>query len=162
MSNKLIDFDALSNYKTYADLKYQDKLTPSDNISMNNGVVSVAPTYREISLSNVRLTSGTKTTVSTITLMPGNYILSFVCQFASNSSGRRRCSISTNTNWDGMGLAYMDIRKAANGALTHSSVFAMFQVSATDYPNGRTFYLLALQNSGSSITVYPRCYYLKF
>lgn len=42
MSNKLIDFNALSSYKTQSDLKYQDKLTAGDGIGISNGVISVS------------------------------------------------------------------------------------------------------------------------
>ena len=37
MSNKLIDLNALSSYKTQSDLKYQDKLTAGSNITISNG-----------------------------------------------------------------------------------------------------------------------------
>lgn len=42
MSNKLIDLNALSEYKTKSDLKYQDKLTAGDGIGISNGVISVS------------------------------------------------------------------------------------------------------------------------
>ena len=41
MSNKLIDLNALSEYKDYSDLKYQDKLTAGTGISIDaNNVIS--------------------------------------------------------------------------------------------------------------------------
>ena len=40
MSNKLIDLNALSSYKTQSDLKYQDKLTAGSGISIANNVIS--------------------------------------------------------------------------------------------------------------------------
>ena len=43
MSNKLIDLNALSEYKDYSDLKYQDKLTAGTGISIDaNNVISVS------------------------------------------------------------------------------------------------------------------------
>lgn len=67
MSNKLIDLNALSEYKDYSDLKYQDKLTAGtgisidannvisatgggsytagDGISITNGVISATPVF---------------------------------------------------------------------------------------------------------------------
>lgn len=41
MGNKLIDLNALSNYKTRSDLKYQDKLTPGVGISLIGTTISV-------------------------------------------------------------------------------------------------------------------------
>lgn len=40
MSNKLIDLNALSSYKTQSDLKYQDKLTAGSGINITNNVIS--------------------------------------------------------------------------------------------------------------------------
>lgn len=40
MSNKLIDLNALSDYKTQSDLKYQDKLTAGAGINITNNVIS--------------------------------------------------------------------------------------------------------------------------
>jgi len=42
MSNKLIDLNALSEYKTKSDLKYQDKLTAGDGIGITSGTISVS------------------------------------------------------------------------------------------------------------------------
>lgn len=51
MSNKLIDLNALSEYKDYSDLKYQDKLTAGSGININNGVVSATPVYSNTTIS---------------------------------------------------------------------------------------------------------------
>ena len=45
MSNKLIDLDALSEYKDNADLKYQNKLTAGNCFSIVSNVISAKPTY---------------------------------------------------------------------------------------------------------------------
>lgn len=163
MSNKLIDLNALSSYKTQSDLKYQDKLTAGDSISISNNVISVEPTLGSALSGNVSVPNNSIYEIGDITLLPGNYIISFTCTFASNSSGYRQCGFSTSTtNMDGFGSAYWDCQKAANGALTQTRVSAIFQVSATTYPNGRKFYFLAKKSVGNSISCYPRAYYLKF
>lgn len=41
MSNKLIDLSALSEYKDYSDLKYQDKLTAGTGITISSNTISV-------------------------------------------------------------------------------------------------------------------------
>lgn len=165
MSNKLIDINALSEYKTDADLKYQDKLTPGEGIAINNGVVAVDLMYGSTLSGSKAVTRGAVYKLGDITLAPGKYYLQFTCQFASDSVGYRQCGFSTNTtDIAGFGEAYCDSRKAVNGALTQTAVHAIFEVSASEYPNGRTFYFLAKQtrNGTSTLTAYPRCYYIKF
>lgn len=165
MSNKLIDLNALSEYKTKADQKYQDKLTAGSSITINNGVISVTPYYSGDLLSGSKAIGNSVTEVGNITLAPGNYILTYTCQFNSNSTGYRQCGFSTNaTTLDSLGSAYWDSRMAANGVATYTRVVAIFQVSAETYPNGRTFYFVAKKynNSSTSLTAYPRAYYFKF
>ena len=165
MSNKIVDLDALSEYKTKADQKYQDKLTAGDSITINNDVISVTPYYSGNVLSGSKSISNSVTEVGNITLAPGNYILTYTCQFASNSYGYRQCGFSTKaTTLDSFGAAYWDSRRAVNGVPTQTMVSAVFQVSATDYPNGRKFYFVAKKSNGSNtnLTAYPRCYYYKF
>ena len=163
MSNKIIDLDALSEYKTNADLKYQDKLTANANITLNNNVISVTPPYLALHTSgSSSVASGSRKNIGSVILAPGNYILTFTCKFSSNSTGYRQCGFSTGKYLDNLGAAYYDSRKAVNGDFTQTTVSALFQVSATSYPNGRTFNFIVNQNSGSTLTVYPRCYCLKF
>lgn len=164
MSNKLIDLDALSEYKDNADLKYQNKLTAGNCFSIVSNVISAKPTFVvQINTGSQSVASGSVKNLASVNLPPGNYILVYTCQFSSNSNGYRQCSFArTASGSDNLGAFYIDRRKAVSGTLTTTSVFAIFQVSATDYPNGRTFYFNARQNSGSSLTAYPRAYYIKF
>lgn len=163
MSNKLIDLNALTEFKTKSDLKYQDKLTAGNSITISSNVISVTPTYLSI------LTSGSKSVsnntvyeIGDVTLAPGTYILTFTCQFASNSTGYRQCGFSlNNTDITGFGRGWGDFRVAVSGEVTQTEVSGTFQVSASDYPNGQKFYFLARQNSGNALTAYPRCYALK-
>lgn len=93
MGNKLIDLNALSNYKTRSDLKYQDKLTAGtgisissnvisatgggsytagDGISINNGVISATPVFENghsvyISGGDNVVRAGTTGTICTAT-----------------------------------------------------------------------------------------------
>lgn len=163
-SNKLIDLNALSEYKDNADLKYQEKLTAGNCFSIVSNVISANSTYvAQITSGSQSVASGSVKNLASVTLPPGNYILVYTCQFASNSSGYRQCGFSNkSTNLDGLGSAYWDSRKAVNGKLSNVSVFCVFRVSAESYPDGRKFYFNARQNSGSSLTTYPRCYYMKF
>lgn len=93
MSNSLIDLNALSTYKDYSDLKYQDKLTAGtgisisnnvisatgggsytagDGISINNGVISATPSFENghsvyISGGDNKVLAGTTGTICTAT-----------------------------------------------------------------------------------------------
>lgn len=164
MSNKLIDLNALSEYKTNADLKYQDKLTAGNCFSIISNVISANPTYvSQINSGSYSVASGSVKNLADVTLAPGNYILMFTCRFRTNATGYRQCGFSTKaTNLDNFGSAYWDSRQAISGRPTNMRVFAVFQVSASSYPDGRTFYLNVRQNSGSNITADLRCYYMKF
>ena len=162
MSNKLIDLDALSEYKTKADLKYQDKLTAGSNILLNNDIISFAPTYVEVDFdAYYTVANNTLTNLKSITLMPGYYMISYTC-IDNESSGLRQCGFSVNTtDITGFGRNWADSRYGTTNKNT-PNVFGIFDVSASEYPNGRTFYFLVKHNYGSSIPITAKCYYLKF
>lgn len=164
MSNKLIDLNALSSYKTQSDLKYQDKLTAGDSITISNNVISATPTFMEILNSgNQTVSNNTLTNLGNVTLAPGKYIVEFACNYASNSSGYRQCGFSTNTtDLTGFGRSWGDMRAAVSGGMTQTVVTGVIEILASEYPNGRKFYFLAKQNSGSSLTATPRVYAIKF
>ena len=167
MSNKLIDLNALSAYKTSSDTEYQDKLTAGAGITISGNTISASsgPTHSGDLISGSKtISNNTLTKISEITLQPGNYFIVYTCQFASNANGYRQIGFSTSaSDITGFGWAFMDSKNAVNGALTQTMVSGVFEVSATDYPNGRTFYFLAKQNNGSlELTAYPRAQYIKF
>lgn len=168
MSTKLIDLSGLSAYKTSSDAKYQDKLTAGSGITISGNTISASgsPTYNDSAGGggSASVASGTLTKVREITLQPGRYLIQYTCQFQSNANGGyRQCGFSTNTtDIDGGGDGTWDSRAVASGVITQTWVTTVVDVSASDYPNGRTFYCLARQNSGSTLTTYPRCYALKF
>lgn len=167
MSDKLIDLTRLQTYKTYSDAKYQNKITAGSNINISGNVISRsgAPTYVPLPSSTVSVPNNSITEVGSVVLQPGIYVLSFTCTFTNNNTtdSYRQCGFSTNTRYlDSFGSAYWDSQRSIGSAPTQTMVTAIFEVSASSYPNGRTFYLLAKQNSGYSIDVLPRCYYLKF
>jgi hypothetical protein len=68
MSNKLIDLNALSSYKTQSDLKYQDKLTAGNNITISGNTISAQTTFGQQTLYNATITlagwSGTSNAVT--------------------------------------------------------------------------------------------------
>lgn len=166
MSDKLIDLNALSAYKTSSDAEYQDKLIAGAGITISGNTISASggPTFSGDLISGSQtLSTNTLTKISEITLQPGNYFIMYTCQFASNANGYRQCGFSTSTSdITGFGWAFMDSQNAVNGSLTQTRVSRVFEVSASDYPNGRKFYFLARHNCGVNLTAYPRAMYLKF
>lgn len=165
MAEKIIRLPQLQRFKTNADAKYQDKLTAGSNITISGNTISATgtPSYVAAKTSgSSSVASGTVTSLGTVTLQPGLYIIQYTCSFSSNSTGDRNCGFSTNTSdIAGYKREFSDSRAAVSNGITQTSVVGIINISASDYPNGRTFYLVALQNSGSSLTAYPRCYYSK-
>lgn len=164
MTEKLIGLTQLQTYKTYADAKYQNKLKTGNNISISGNTVSVTtPTFVAAKSSGkTPLNDTLVNSVGSVTLQPGLYFVTYTCYFADTSGGTVACGFSTNTtDLDGFGRAFIDRQKAISGSYTQTSVPALVEISASDYPNGRTFYLLAQTNT-SGINVSPRCYYIKF
>lgn len=164
MSNKLIDLNALSEYKTSSDAKYQDKLTAGSSITISNNIISATPTLVDnVTSGSQSISNNTITRLGSITLMPGTYIISYTCIFNSNSTGYRQCGFSTNTtDITGFGRGWGDFRYAASGADTVTNVSGPLEVSESTDPNGKTFYLLARQNSGGNLGAAPRLSYIKF
>ena len=166
MADKLISLTNLQEYKTHADAKYQGKLTAGNNISINNNTISKIgfPTFSGDLLSGTKsVSNNTLTKIGEVTLQPGIYALMYTCTFVTNVTGYRLCSFSINTTGVvDFGWNYMDLKAAVPDIDSQTSVSALFEVSATDYPNGRTFYFLAKQNCGSALTARPRCSYIKF
>ena len=66
MSNKLIDLNALSSYKTQSDLKYQDKLTAGSGINITNNVISATGGGQDVYNITIPVSgwSGTSNTVA--------------------------------------------------------------------------------------------------
>lgn len=73
MSNKLIDLNALSEYKDYSDLKYQDKLTAGTGINITNNVISATGGGGGQDIYNVTIpASGWSGTSNAVTLQGVN------------------------------------------------------------------------------------------
>lgn len=165
MSNKLIDLPGLQEFKTQSDLKYQDKLTAGSNIGIVNNVISANPygaTYVAVKDSGSQsISANTIYSFGSVVLQPGSYIIVYTCAF-TGTAGYAQCGFSTNTtDITGLGRGFGDSRKKIASDITQTCVSGIINILASEYPNGRTFYMLARHNASGTVTCYPRCYYVK-
>lgn len=113
----------------------------------NNQWLSVESSTSSTAIS---VASATWTTVKSITLYPGRYLIVAGANFASNSTGYRRICISTGGNNSGAGYYCYDVRRAVDGFVTNSAVSRVVYVTSE---SGTTYNLNVYQNSGASLTV---------
>jgi len=114
----------------------------------------------EVSYSNgsaVNVATGTATTVQTITLSAGVWALECDAQFASNATGYRGIHLATTSGGGTMDRHSTVQVQAANGVTTRLTFTTFFSLSAST-----TYYLVAEQNSGSTLSVTPGYKYMKF
>lgn len=162
MPNKLITSDQLQLYKTLADTKYQDKLAAGRNITISGNVISAKPRYVTVKSTGTTKIGGDGSISGflSFTLQPGIYYVVFTCRFVAKDGGYRRCGIGTSKRtWNNR---WQDTRQYYSGRYVQPRTTAIIQVLESEHPNGQTFYLQASQTSGTSLSIAPRCYYIKF
>ena len=95
------------------------------------------------------LTTGTKTTLVSVTLSAGSYILMGGCSFAANSSGVRALAWSTTNNE----ISDAGVRQNGMKVLAgNSGVTALTAIQLVTLNKSTTYYLVAQQNSGSTLS----------
>ena len=109
-------------------------------------IVSAAP-------SAVNVASSSNTTLGSITLPAGTWMVVVSATFASNNSGRRTVYFDTNSNVSTVTTAQMAALTAApaNGGMTKYSSMAI-----VTHDTQTVYYCRAWQNSGSSLST--QCY----
>ena len=125
----------------------------------NGAWVQIAnqPTVAHSNGSAVNVATGTATTVQTITLSAGVWALECDAQFASNATGYRGIHLATTSGGGTMDRHSTVQVQAANGTSTRLTFTTFFSLSAST-----TYYLVAEQNSGSTLSVTPGYRYMKF
>lgn len=99
----------------------------------------------------ISIQSGSWTSVSSVQLESGIYVIVFGCSFAQNSTGIRRVNISENQNSSNAQVRGASSSfPAINGAPTYASATTILTIS-----NDTTLYVNAYQSSGSSLSVTP-------
>lgn len=97
-------------------------------------------------------TGNTWTSVGSVTLSAGTYIVIATASWDSNSNGIRKISVNTSADVaPSMGHGWLDYRPAVNGDTTSCKVMGIL-APTTD----TTYYMNVSQNSGSAVTVRPR------
>lgn len=133
--------------------------TLAGKLYINGGADEVAamPTVSYVNGSAVNVATGTATTVQTITLSAGVWALECDAQFASNATGYRNIHLATTSGGGAMDRHSIVQVPAVNGATTRLTFTTFFSLSAST-----TYYLVAEQNSGSTLSVTPGYKYMKF
>lgn len=153
MSNKLIDLNALSSYKTQSDLKYQDKLTAGSNISINNGVISAtAATYSagdNISINNAVISADLSSVYnnSHATGAGGNYVQCPKGETTTIFTATQNCKITISLQINSAVNSGRNARIYLNGVEAYS-----FYSSGLQWQRiGHAFLML---QSGDVVSVY--------
>lgn len=106
--------------------------------------------------SAVSVPTATWTTIATLTLTKGIWLVYATARFASNATGYRRHIIAdSDTGTSANAIQSDDTRVAVDGAYTFTRTLNHYTT------NGATFYLRAYQNSGSSLSTTGRLYATK-
>lgn len=114
------------------------------------------PTVAHVNGSAVNVSTGTATTIQTITLSPGVYAIQFIATFASNATGYRYIRLATTSGGGAMDRYSAVSAQAANGETTRITFTTFFSLSSST-----TYYLVAMHNSGSTLSVTPGYRYMK-
>lgn len=125
----------------------------------DNGIGDLSTTGTVLNGGNpaaVSVPTGTWTTIATLTLTKGIWLVYATARFASNATGYRRHIIAeSDTGTSANAIQSDDTRVAVNGAYTFTRTLNHYTT------NGTTFYLRAYQDSGSSLSTTGRMYATK-
>ena len=127
----------------------------TSELTNDSGYITT-PTVSHVNGSAVNVATGTATTVQTITLSAGVWAVEFDAQFASNAIGYRAIYLSATSGGGVMDRHSVVQAQAADGASTRLTFTTFFSLSAST-----TYYLVATQNSGSTLSVTPGYRYMK-
>ena len=101
-------------------------------------------TVESASKSNVTVATGTATNICSVTLAAGTWIVKGQLYFSANTSGYRIVSIGTSKQWSTDNTVLVGAAPTQGARLSTTEIFTL--TAST------TYYLVAYQNSGSSLT----------
>lgn len=128
-------------------------LSALQNLGLSQSIVGIKRNGGT-SMDSVTVKTATYTNVGSITLEEGYiYFLTVIVRFSSNTTGLRRIHLTdTKASSDALNVISTDYSYAGS-----SYVYCHISVCLA---GGRTLYITAYQNSGSSLTAVPRISYL--
>lgn len=109
--------------------------------------------YETLSLPS---SSSWQSTGKSLRLTAGSWLVFFCCTFSSNANGIRKVCLSTTDGGSQAASLTLATSNAINGDVTNP-IGAAFLTPTSDI----TYYLNAMQNSGSTLTAYPRAIAVK-
>lgn len=123
--------------------------------TMNAKKVEALGTNQQLRTETVSLESGTawKSTGKSITLDPGTWVVNAGITFSSNATGVRKCCLSATDGGAQLGYLQLDTKNAVSGQPTPLGTTTILTPTAQT-----TYYLSAMQNSGSALNCYPRIF----
>lgn len=133
-----------------------DLYTGMTNISsigdgtITGAISALAPSVSYVNGSSASVSSGSATTIASITLKKGKYLLTGACRFSTNSSGYRTLLFSASGN---SGSAFDRFAVERVGASQDNTTYMQLTWPVEITTTGTTIYLNATQNSGSALTV---------
>lgn len=131
-----------------AGLPSMRKLVATDMDGLGDTAKGAAQSAIDSATSNISTTSGTTKNLDSISLAPGTWLVTYSVEFASNATGRRAMTLTTNNTSITSTPVYMVSGAPANGMATNLS---RTQVIVNSGTSNITRYLNAYQNSGSAL-----------
>lgn len=131
-------------------------VAPVQSVNGQTGAVDLTPVVTSSSVSSLSIASATWTTLASLTLSPGTYLIEAGASFPSNATGMRTLCISTGSNGDDAPLPALLRLPPLTSGNTILSVHCVFQPTATT-----TYNINAYQTSGSALTVSFKTIYTK-
>ena len=124
------------------------------NTSLNTSLQSLANigSTQAAEPSAVNVSTSTWTSLASVTLSGGVWLILAKARFASNSTGRRGVRISTSSSGSEVGQLAVDSETAVSGSETHVSCMWI----TSNLSSSTIFYLQGWQNSGSTLSTLPR------
>lgn len=101
---------------------------------------------------DVTQTSGAAFNAGSFTLSKGEYLVVLTGRWAANANGYRQIWLSDSASGNSLRWNTLTSVRAVDGAITNVQMTALLQVTAAS----ATFYVVANQNSGSSLTLNVR------
>lgn len=121
---------------------------------LNNKVLARTasiPNAAAAGVSDASTTSGSAYAAGSFQLTPGLWIVKVTARWAANAAGYRQLWLSTSQTGTAKDFDSIVSYPAVNGAITSEQLTVMISVSSTT-----TYYIVAQQNSGSSVTLNTR------